>query len=123
MNPRTVDWKELFVSVGFLGWIAMLALAFAIIIGIRASTPIAGLMFASSERTSLDAESARSQGDLLARSFQRHEENLTRDSARFIGRSVFFVPPAPPPPPPPPRPADPPRAVTAPVTPSPPPPP
>ncbi len=116
MNERHVDYRALASSVGLLGWFAVVMLIVALYIGVRSAIPMASDFFATVDTSGAVEESADA-----AKNMELFEQASLKDAERFIGRSVFFVPPAPVPPPPPPPPPREPVERTPPPDPGPPP--
>lgn len=122
MNERSVDWKTLLNGIGLLGWVALLAVALAVIIAVRALLPLGVDLVAGGGPVAIGADTQQTRDEFLARTVERYQANFVREAERFNGRSVFFVPPVPVPPPPPPLPPVE-RPVVEPRDPGPPPPP
>ncbi len=99
MTERTIDYRALVSGLGWLGWLAVLALCLALYIGVMAAVPVASDLFDVTRSSSVTID-ANQRG----RGLERFGSDLDRDKSRFINRSAFFVPPAPIPPPPPPPP-------------------
>lgn len=92
-----IDFAKISASLGVLGWVALIAVVFAILVTGREAAAVIRVTLAADATSEADLSAGRV-------GIERYNASYERETTRIANRDMWNRPKAPPPPPPPPRP-------------------